>query len=41
MFAKSLLESVMFIASYIVFTYASVIIDDEWLLKIGENEYES
>lgn len=41
MFTEELLESVMFIAAFLAFIYASVIMDDEWVIKIGENEYRS
>ena len=41
MFTGNLLESVMFIAAFLAFIYASVIMDDEWVIKIGENEYTS
>jgi hypothetical protein len=41
MFTEELLESVMFIAAFLAFIYASVIMDDEWVIKIGENEYSN
>ena len=41
MFTGNLLESVMFLAAFLAFIYASVIMDDEWVIKIGENEYSS
>ena len=41
MFTESILESVMFIAAFIAFIYVSVTMDDEWVLKIGENEYST
>ena len=41
MFTGDLLESVMFIAAFLAFIYASVIMDDEWVIKIGETEYSS
>ena len=41
MFTGELLESVMFMLAFLAFIYASVIMDDEWVLKIGENEFSS
>jgi len=41
MFTGELLESVMFMFAFLAFIYASVIMDDEWVLKIGENEFSS
>jgi len=41
MFTGDLLESVMFMLAFLAFIYASVIMDDEWVLKIGENEFSS
>jgi len=41
MFTGDLLESVMFMLAFLSFIYASVIMDDEWVLKIGENEFSS
>ena len=41
MFTGELLESVMFMFAFLAFIYASVIMDDEWVLKIGENEFNS
>jgi hypothetical protein len=41
MFTGNLLESVMFFGAFIAFMYASVTMDDEWVLKIGETEYSS
>ena len=33
MFRENVLESVMFIAAYLLFIYASVNMDDDWMLK--------
>jgi len=33
MFRQSVFEAVMFIAAYLLFIYASVNMDDDWILK--------